>query len=494
MKTARLKPDAPGAGRIGSRVGGGTLKREKIDPCHVVLFHDSWRMPLAPMLRVLCVFGSVCLASVLIGGEADPGSFSTIPVVGKQPLMEREWGVAMGLRYADVPFSGGDDTVADVVPLFYYEGEHIFLRGLEGGLHVWSNEQIEFNLLVRYRFFDIPRGLQNEIREDALDMGVQGHFRLPQNWWLDTEILSDVDGHVQGIVRLGTRIESAVWRFQPEFELRGKTSPFNSNYYGMGEHHVDAGVDVRARLKMRRHVYRNMYLVGSVEAAVLDHPARSSPVVKDAMEWDAFLGVGFFNQPKIEVQEIPPDPLSIRPYWRLSHGFGTDATILEAMMGEVAEGDKTIQMTSLFYGHPLTEDFMGLPIDVYLTPGIVHHYSSSAQGAATEYVLAVKFYYTFPLPWRVRLGLAEGISYTDSITYYEKESLEDDGYKTSRLLNYLDFTLDVNAGDVFRSKSLKEWWLGVGIHHRSGIFETSSMFGRIKGGSNFTTLYVQWTP
>ena len=29
-------------------------------------------------------------------------------------------------------------------------------------------------------------------------------------------------------------------------------------------------------------------------------------------------------------------------------------------------------------------------------------------------------------------------------------------------------------------------------HHRSAIFETASHFGRIKGGSNYNTVYLQW--
>ncbi|WP_334319554.1 MipA/OmpV family protein [Termitidicoccus mucosus] len=405
---------------------------------------------------------------------------------------EPRWGVGMGLRYADVPFRGGDDTVADIVPLFFFEGRHVFLRGLEGGLHAWTSPQTEINLLARYRFFDIPKGLQNEIRQDALDMGAQLRWQFKPGWRLDGEVLSDVDGRVQGIARLGAVIGTAGWRFQPEAELRAKTAAFNSNYYGIGEYDVDAGADLRFRLKMRRHVYRNLYLIGSAEAAFLDHAARSSPAVNDRMEWEAFLGVGFFNRPVTPAGE--PQALSIRPYWRLSQGIGTDATILEAMTGEVAAGDRTIRMTSLFYGYPLAENFMGLPIEVYLTPGLAHHYASSAQDAATEYVLAVKFYHTLPLPWRVRLGFAEGMSYADSITYYEETSLTRKGYRTSRLLNYLDFSLDVSLGDMTKRNGLRDWWLGAGIHHRSGIFETASMFGRIKGGSNFSTVYLQWSP
>ncbi len=39
---------------------------------------------------------------------------------------------------------------------------------------------------------------------------------------------------------------------------------------------------------------------------------------------------------------------------------------------------------------------------------------------------------------------------------------------------------------------LRDLWFGYSLHHRSSIFETSSAFGRIKGGSNYNTLYLQY--
>jgi outer membrane protein len=207
------------------------------------------------------------------------------------------------------------------------------------------------------------------------------------------------------------------------------------------------------------------------------------------MEWEAYLGFGFYEAP----DALDHSSLEAKPYWRLSQGWGTSSSLANIIRGDIKTENVDVDMTSLFYGHPLSDTLFGLPVEVYLTPGIVHHYSSDVQNAATEYVLAVKFYYTLPLPWRVRVGAAEGISYTDSVTYYEAESMKNKGYRSSKLLNYLDFTLDMNLGDVFRSKTIENLWLGYGIHHRSGIFESSSAFGRISGGSNFNTVYLQWS-
>ena len=147
-------------------------------------------------------------------------------------------------------------------------------------------------------------------------------------------------------------------------------------------------------------------------------------------------------------------------------------------------------MTSLFYGHPIADTFFGLPFSIYLTPGLVLHNASSVQDPFTEYALGIKAYYTFKWPLRWRFGAAQGLSYASEISYVEAQDLEEKDYKPSNLMDYLDFSLDLNIGDLFRNKALKDLWVGYGIHHRSGIYETASAFGRIKGGSNYNTLYL----
>ena len=79
-----------------------------------------------------------------------------------------------------------------------------------------------------------------------------------------------------------------------------------------------------------------------------------------------------------------------------------------------------------------------------------------------------------------------------NVTYIERVEMEEKGYRPSELMNYIDFSLDVNLGDIFNVNALKDAWLGYGIHHRSSIFESASQFGRIKGGSNYNSVYLQF--
>ena len=127
-----------------------------------------------------------------------------------------------------------------------------------------------------------------------------------------------------------------------------------------------------------------------------------------------------------------------------------------------------------------------------MTSGYAYHHASEVQDQTSEFILAIKGYYTFNWPIDWRLGAAEGLSYAVTVPYVEQVDMEDKGYDPSNLMNFLDLSLDLNLGDLFRTKKLQGLWLGYRIHHRSGMFETSSMFGNVKGGSNINTVYLQY--
>ncbi len=109
-----------------------------------------------------------------------------------------------------------------------------------------------------------------------------------------------------------------------------------------------------------------------------------------------------------------------------------------------------------------------------------------------EYILGIKAYYNIKWPVHWRLGFAEGISYIETVSNLEQREMDRKGYRSSNLMNYLDFTADFNLGDTFNAQSINDLYFGIGVHHRSSIFETSSAFGRIKGGSNYPSLYLQY--
>lgn len=408
--------------------------------------------------------------------------------VTKHAYSEQDWGIAIGMRYAEIPFAtaSGDRSVTDVVPLMFYDNKLVFIHGLEGGVKLINTDQVKLNGLLRYRWFDIPADVQNQVRGDSWDSGIQLRYRMG-DWDLRGEFMSDGDGRVYTDVGFDTRLGGRHASVYPYLGVRIKSAEFNTKYYGFDQESIAAGIELHGYVEGRYHLVSNLYAIGRLGGTILDDNAHKSRFVTRGTTWDAFVGIGFFNNPHTPRRQT----LRSNAYVRIAHGEATPSTLGEVLAFNKEDDLYHNKLTSLFYGYPLTDELFGLPLDIYLTPGLVYHQHSAVQESFYEYVIAIKAYYTFKWLIHWRLGIAEGLSYSSQINYVERTKLEANGYRPSKVLDYLDFSVDVNLGDIFRNNSLRNTWLGYSIHHRSGMFEAGSQFGRIKGGSNYTTFYVQ---
>ena len=424
--------------------------------------------------------------SMINGIEAPQTNDLKKPSQKKWP--EQNWGIAAGLRLARIPFDTEDKTVTNFIPQLYYEDDLFFLRGLEGGIKITGTDLWRLNALARLRFFDIPKKYQNEIQEDTVDLGVQLRYLPGANVFVEFELLSDQDFQLHSNVRIGVDLENGDLEWTPYVNFNFKSSDFNDYYYGLDEEDVGAGVDLSVGIEAEYHLISNLYLIGSFQLTYLDHNVRHSAFVdKDFLD-ETFFGIKFSNERKKSRKES----LRNTPYLRLAHGWATPSNLGEIISGDTENDRYNNQLTSIFYGHPLTDELFGLPLDIYLTPGFVWHWSSDVQSSSQEYVLAIKAYYTFKWPISWRFGFAEGVSYASQVTYIEESELNRKDYEVSKLMNYLDFSLDIDLSGLFDLKYPNALWLGYSIHHRSAAFEKASHFGRIKGGSNYNTVYLQW--
>ena len=268
----------------------------------------------------------------------------------------------------------------------------------------------------------------------------------------------------------------------------------------------------------------NFYILGRAQLTTLDSSARDSVTIDKGTHGEIYLGIAFFN----DKTKNKTSSLKSKPYLRFAHGWATPSNIGEILTFDTADDEQNNQLTSLFYGHPIADSLLGIEaIDLYITAGYIYHHASDSfeqtldpgRGINTaelaglgdnpcdgvnpctisydlqptsEYVLGIKAYYNFDRPLRWRLGFAEGISYIETVSNIEQREMDRKGYRSSNLMNYLDLTADFSLGDAFGERSIKDLYLGIGIHHRSSIFESSSSFGRIKGGSNYNSLYLQY--
>ncbi|MFV2055052.1 MAG: MipA/OmpV family protein [Thiohalomonadales bacterium] len=409
----------------------------------------------------------------------------TVASVIKEP---KTWGVAVGIRSANIPFKTETDRVNDIIPLIFYDADRFYIRGLGMGFRFFRKPKWEFIAIGRYRFFDIPAEYQNQIRGNAFDVGLQFRYMPKESLNFDFEGLSDQHGRNHAITAINYHWDRGDWDLFPYVRLRWKSAEFNNTYYGLNRDSIGGAVDAIVGAEVRYHIYNNLYAIGKVSITLLDKDTYQSEFVDTQYQNDLYLGIAFFNDKRKTTRRI----LKSKPYIRMAHGWATPSDIGELLALNVKDDPYNNQLTSLFYGHPVADKLFGIPFEIYMTPGVVYHHNSEVQRNFTEYVFAIKAYYTVKWPWKWRIGAAEGLSYTSNISFIEQQEMDKKNLDTSKLLNFLDFSVDVEIGDIFNYDPLRNLWIGWSLHHRSGIFSGSSTFGRISGGSNYNSVYLQY--
>jgi len=459
----------------------------------------------------------------------------TMPVQAYE-VPEKDWGIAAGFRIAKIPYPTEEQQVSDFIPLMFYDGDTFFIRGLTGGAKLYNKEEWQFSLIGQYRYFDIPAEYQNLIRGNAFDIGGEAKYRINENLQTNVQIMSDVHGRFYSTLDTRYHWESGSWELFPYARLRLKSADFNDYYFGLDgatnpanpsdtfDNKIGSGLDLTVGSEIRYHVISNLYLLGRAQLTTLDSNTRDSLTIENGTYGEIYLGVAFFN----DKTKAKAPSLKAKPYVRVAHGWATPSNIGDILALDSVDDEQDNQLTSIFYGHPVADSLFGIEaIDIYMTLGYVYHHSSDpysqtiepGQGINTtelaglgnntcdginpctitydlqptnEYILGIKAYYNIKWPVHWRLGFAEGISYIETVSNLEQREMDRKGYRSSNLMNYLDFTADFNLGDTFNAQSINDLYFGIGVHHRSSIFETSSAFGRIKGGSNYPSLYLQY--
>ena len=193
---------------------------------------------------------------------------------------------------------------------------------------------------------------------------------------------------------------------------------------------------------------------------------------------------------------------------RVIRGVGTTSSLGDIVQGRANALSET-EVYGVELGRTLWTDVFDLPIDVSINIGMHYHLSDIGPSDVQQYNLYFKAEWT-RFPWndhlRTRLGVGEGISWVEEITHSELTRREGDGSR--KWLNYLDFSLSLNASDlggimqldhVFKSdlKWLDDTWLVANISHRSGIYgvfgDSEDSMGKshtVSGGDNILTLGV----
>lgn len=432
------------------------------------------------------------------------------PPILAATLVEETGGAGLGLVMRNErSLYRGAGSRNDLVPIYVYEGKRIFLEAYRVGLKLDETPDARFDAFIGYRFEGSPydrvpvslSGMAN--RGPGVDLGL-GYQRRYLWGTLFGEALHDAAGGSNGTeVRIGYRhdVKSGRLQVQPQFAIAVRDANLNDYYYGVRPSEATAtrpayapgsGVNAEAGLSAVYRLSERWRLLGGVSAKRWSSGVRASPVVDGRTQLAGQLGLAYDFSP--DHRAWPEGrPLIVK----VLHGQSTDCDVAKVMLlrcFSTGTVDRT-RVDSIELGRPFIERLNGWPVDFVGYVGILNHDERGLQENSLQVNAYMKAYY-YGFPWservRTRLGFGVGVSYAERVPYVEMRDQLARGRSTSRLLNYLDPSVDVSLGDLIGVKSMRETYLGLGVSHRSGIFGTSRLLGNVNGGSNYIYSYLEW--
>jgi outer membrane protein len=450
----------------------------------------------------LAAAGLLTMTPALALGELEPLT-NILSVPGSA-------GLGVVTHFETSPYRGVGNRY-DVLPLYLYEGERLFLHANRGGVKLQEAGDQRFDLFIEQRLEGFPAdrlpasltGMAT--RDSGIDMGLSWRYRQPWGT-LQAELLHDIGGFSKGSeFRLGYTYDLRYGRLslRPNLSVALRDARLNNYYYGVrpGEatpgraaYSPGAGLNTTLGLYGSYDLSQRWRLLAGVSATVLDRQLKDSPIVQKRVLPGVYVGAAYdFGGHKREwAQDGSPT------WFKLLYGKATDdgchlLKIVTAQCLSTASVNPT-SITGLQVGKPFLQNVNGWPLDFVGYAGLTSHNDRGLQANGLQLDLFMKAFYTgFPWSERVktRLGMGVGVSLAQRAPYIEASSQAMDGKPASRLLNYLDPTLDVSVGDLVGSRALKETFIGFGVSHRSGIFGSSRLLGNVSGGSNYIYTYVE---
>jgi outer membrane protein len=305
-----------------------------------------------------------------------------------------------------------------------------------------------------------------------------------------------------GELRLGYRHEFGAGRLRlrPHAMVSWRNSALNDYYYGVSPaeaapdrpaYEPGAGGEAQVDLYAIYRVTGAWYAVGGLTLTRRSSGVRKSPIVEDRVQPGAFAGLMYDFSP--QTRQWPQGRPTVA---RVFYGPSSECDMLQIIRLNCTKTHTQDETSVAGYeiGRPLVQRLNGWPLDVSVMVGLVRHKERGLQSDFWQVNGYLKAHY-YGLPWshrvNTRLGFGAGLSYARRVPFVEVRDQAVRGRDTSRLLNYMDPTIDVSVGDLVGSRRLRDTFVGLGVSHRSGIFGSSQLLGNVNGGSNYIYSYIE---
>jgi MipA family protein len=450
---------------------------------------------------------AIRIAAFALAAATGTAAARSDPLIGLLP----NGGAGVGLQLRLEPSQyRGDDRTSDVLPLLMYDSQYFYVQSYRAGLKLehngWRSE-----LFVKRRFEGfasnhVPGSMEGmDKRAIGGDLGIGTEHALGAGTAY-VELLHDASNSSDGTeLRFGYRYEgwwNGEMRWRPYVTFSWRDAKLNNYYYGVrpaeaapGRPAYEAGSGFGFEVGMLG-VYRinaNWQAYGSFSVLLPPSAVRDSPVVEDRqLTPSATLGLMYSFEP----QRAPlgdRKPLIMRAFY----GGSSECDLMPIMTLQCnkTHGEDGTSVAALEVGQTLVKGLNGWPVDIAGFVGLLRHLEDGNQDDFWQLQAYFKAYY-YGFPWRetvrTRIGFGFGLAYASHIPFGEQRDQALRGRDTSKLLLYLDPSIDVNVGDLVRAKSLRETYLGLGVSHRSGMFGSAKLFNNVDGGSNYIYAYLEW--
>lgn len=431
----------------------------------------------------------------------------------KEPLSDvlsktGDAGLGVAVRFEDSLYRDGGMRY-DLVPLYMYEGERFYLQSYRVGMKFQPKPTERYDLFLAHRFEGYP---SNEIlpsqvgmapRSPGLDAGASYRWQVPWGNYF-VEYLRDVSGTSLGSefqVGFNYDIRRDNLILTPNLVFSLRDAKLNNYYYGVlpneattlrPAYAAGTGLNTRLGIDARYDLTQHWRLMGGIFATRWSDEVRFSPIVESRLQIGGFVGLGYDFEPEKRPMQAG-SPLIVKTLY----GKATDCNFLPivALSCTSIETKDNTSVTGLELGKPFFENFNGWPLDFVGYLAVLNHNEQGLKSDSLQFNAYMKAYY-HGFPWsdrvRTRLGFGIGLSYAQSVPYVEERDQMQRDRPTSKLLNYLDPSIDISLGDLFGIRSQHETYFGLGVTHRSGIFGSSQVLGNVDGGSNYIYSYIEW--
>lgn len=179
-----------------------------------------------------------------------------------------------------------------------------------------------------------------------------------------------------------------------------------------------------------------------------------------------------------------------RNHLRLQYAKSSETDFVTVVAGDYQESPESNYLLGASWGRDLSQTLFGKPVLTTANVGLQYFNERGYQDDGYGANAYIKLHYSWTLPLtekQIRFGLGEGLSYVSQIPISEKRDFAKKGVESAKLLNYLEWTIDVPLRqfatmDRLLNDNLDDVYVGFIVWHRSSVF---GLFADKQGGVNF---------